>query len=142
MWASVNDNNKIVKILVEQEGIDITAKDNVYFSNLIFQNNIWNFFKLFETALMFASRDGYKEIVKILVEQAGIDINAKSIVYFNNLVFQNNIWNFFKLFWTALILASKNCHAEIVKILVEQEGIDINAKDSVYFNNLKFQNNI
>ena len=37
---------------------------------------------------------------------------------------------------------SKNGHTEIVKILVEQEGIDINAKDEVYFNNLIFQNNI
>ena len=38
-----------------------------------------------------ASRDGHTEIVKILVEQEGIDINAKSKVYFNNLIFQNNI---------------------------------------------------
>ena len=38
--------------------------------------------------------------------------------------------------------ASFNGHAEIVKILVEQEGIDINAKNEVYFNNLIFQNDI
>ena len=75
---------------------------------------------------MFASWNGHTETVKILVEQEGIDINAKDDVY---LEFQNNIWNFFKLFNTALICASKNGHTEIVKILVEQEGIDINAKN-------------
>ena len=63
-------------------------------------------------------------------------------VYFNNLVFQNNIRDFFKLFETALIWASQNGHTEIVKILVKQEGIDINAKNEIYFNNLKIQNNI
>ena len=53
---------------------------------------------------MFASQNGHREIVKILIEQEGIDINAKNnFVYFNNLIFQNNIWNFFKLFKTALI---------------------------------------
>ena len=54
------------------------------------------------------SGNGNIEIVKILVEQEGIDINAKNKIYFNNLVFQNNIWNFFKLFWTVLMWASIN----------------------------------
>ena len=40
---------------------------------------------------MFASEKGHTEVVKILVEQEGIDINAKNWVYFNNLLFQNNI---------------------------------------------------
>ena len=105
---------------------------------MIFRNNIWNFIKLFRTALIIASFNGHTKIVKILVKQEGIDINAKDNVCFNNLEFQNNIWNFFKIFQTALIWASKNGHSEIVKILVEQEGIDINAKNNVYFNNLIF----
>ena len=46
-----------------------------------------------------------------------------------NLIFQNHIWSFLKLFWTALIFASFYDNAEIVHLLVEQEGIDINAKD-------------
>ena len=84
---------------------------------------------------MIASGNGHTEIVKIIVKQEGIDINAKNNSYFNNLIFQNNIWNFFKLFWTALMWASFNGHIEIVKILVEQEGIDINAKNNAYFDN-------
>ena len=92
-------------------------EDKVYFNNLIFQNNIWNFFKLFETALIYASENGKNEIVKILVKHKKIDINAKNKVYFNNLKFQDNIWSFFKLLYTALIFASFNGYSEIVKIL-------------------------
>ena len=46
---------EIVKFYVKQEGIDINAKDNIYFNNFTFQNNIRNFFKLFRTALIWAS---------------------------------------------------------------------------------------
>ena len=49
MWASEKGHIEIVKILVEQEGIAINAKNDVYFNNLEFQNNIRNFFKLFKT---------------------------------------------------------------------------------------------
>ena len=45
----------------------------------MFENNIWNFFKLFNTVLIYASMKGYTEIVRILVEQEGIDINVKDI---------------------------------------------------------------
>ena len=91
---------------------------------------------------MIASANGHSEIVNILVEQTEIDINARTFIYFNNFGFQNNIRCFFKLFWPALIFASRYGKPEIVKILVEQDGIDINAKDIVYFNNLIFQNDI
>ena len=37
-----------------------------------------------------------------------------------------------KLLLTAFMIASANGHAEIVKILLEQKVIDINAKD-IYF---------
>ena len=55
--------------------------------------------------------------VKILVEQEAIDINAKTKFYFNNLVFKNNIWSFFKLFETALIIASKKATLKLLKFL-------------------------
>ena len=45
------------------------------------------------------------------------------------MLFQNRVWNFFKLLWTAVIYASKEGHTEIVIMLVEHEGIDTNAKD-------------
>ena len=77
---------------------------------------------------MKVSKKGHTGIVKILVEQEGIDINSKNEIYFNNFLFQNNIWNFFKLFKTALMKASSGGHTEIVKILVETEGVDLDAK--------------
>ena len=60
----------------------------------------------------------------------------------NRKILNYNIWNFIKLFKTALMIASQNGHTERVKILVAKEGININAKDKVYFNNFIFQNNI
>ena len=42
---------------------------------------------------------------------------------------QNNIWKLFKLFDTALILASYYGHTEIVKLLLEQEGIYIDLQN-------------
>ena len=74
-----------------------------------------------ETALIYASCHDHTEIVKILVEQEGININAKDKVYFNNFLFQNNIWSFFKLFWTALMMAFANGRTEIVEILKHVE---------------------
>ena len=50
-------------------------------------------------------------------------------IYYNYLIFQNNIWNCFKLLCKALIVASSKCYTKIVKLLLEQEGIDINAQD-------------
>ena len=51
-------NPELIKYILEQEGIDINTKNKVYLNNLIFQNNIWNFFKLFETTLIWASWNG------------------------------------------------------------------------------------
>ena len=39
------------------------------------------------------------------------------------------MWKIFKLFRTALLWASYSGHSEIVKLLIGQEGIDINAQD-------------
>ena len=95
---------------------------------------------MLKEVLFLSFREGNTEIVKILVEKEGNDINSKDRVYFNNFGFQNNIWSFFKLFETALILAYEYGHTEIVKILVEQEGIDINAKENeIHFNNCTYK---
>ena len=50
-------------------------------------------------------------------------------VYFDNFIFKSYNWNLFKLFETALILASFDGHTEIVRLLLAHEGIDVNAKD-------------
>ena len=48
----------------------------------MFQNNISNLYKLFETALMNASEKGFTTIVKLLLEQEGIDVNAICVFLF------------------------------------------------------------
>ena len=53
----------------------------------------------------------------------------KIIICFNHLIFQNDNWKSFKLYKTALINSSRNGNKEIIKILLEQDGNDINAKD-------------
>ena len=69
---------------------------NIYINYLILRNNIWNFFKLLQTALMYASDYGCTETVKMLVEQEGIDINAKYI-YLYLLLFISTISYFKKI---------------------------------------------
>ena len=64
MFAYQNDHTDIVKILVAKEGININAKDKVYLNDLIFQNEIWNFFKLCMTAIFWATAKGSTEIMK------------------------------------------------------------------------------
>ena len=46
--------------------------------------------------------------------------------------FQNNYWNLFKLLWTALMMASRYSHLEIVKMLLEQKGIDKGAAKNFF----------
>ena len=42
-------------------------------------NHHWNSFKLFATAIMHASVKGHAQIVKLLLGQKGIDVNAGNI---------------------------------------------------------------
>ena len=67
----------------------------VSINDFIFQNNYWNLFKLLLTALMMASHYNNPEIVKMLLEQNGIDINAKSICLFLLLFF--SVIRYFKI---------------------------------------------
>ena len=40
-----------------------------------------------------------------------------------------SIWNLFNFFDAPLIVATDKCQVEIVKLLLEQEGIDVNTKN-------------
>ena len=44
-------------------------------------------------------------------------------------MFQNHHWNLFILFDTALILASSRGHIEVVRLLVAQQEVDVNAQN-------------
>ena len=66
VYATESKNIELFNFIFSKEGIDINAKNKIYFNDFIFQNNIWGFLKLFKTALMFASEKGHTKIVKIL----------------------------------------------------------------------------
>ena len=51
----------------------------VYFSNFIFQYHHWKLFKLLNTALIWAFKEGHIKFVKLLLGRKGIDFNAKTI---------------------------------------------------------------
>ena len=44
-------------------------------------------------------------------------------------MFENDNYKFIKLLWTSFTKVSNKDYSETVKILLEQEGIDINVKD-------------
>ena len=48
-------------------------------------------------------------------------------------MFQNNYWNLIKLLYTALMLASRYDQAEVAKILLEQDEIDVNVMNIYLF---------
>ena len=44
-------------------------------------------------------------------------------------MFPNNIWSLFKIFQTAFIKAVQKSNVDIVKLIFEQGGVNINEKD-------------
>ena len=82
MIACRYGNIEIVKLLLEQEGIEINSKD-IYSLYLKFISliSIWNKFKLFFTAFLYACLNGHTEIASLLMEQEGIDEETKDYLF-------------------------------------------------------------
>ena len=95
------------------------------------------------------------KIVELLLRKEDIDINIRSILYhkhswyssltfFMVLKFWMILWNLFLIFnFTALICAIMNNRIEIVRLLLQQEGIGINMQDILnqnhsWYSNLSF----
>ena len=60
MWASIEGNTEIVRLLLERPEIDVNMQDKYGY-----------------TALIWASRYGREEIVKLLLERPEIDVNVQ-----------------------------------------------------------------
>jgi ankyrin repeat protein len=73
-----------------------------------------------DTALIWASANGYKEIVRMLLDREDIAVNTKNRSGYN-----------------ALIYASKNGHKETVRMLLDK-GADVNMRNVDGFNALMF----
>ena len=63
----------------------------IFFNNFRFQCNIGKLFEIFKIAFIRAAEFHQTEIVKFLIEQKRIDVNAK-FFYFENFLFQSDIW--------------------------------------------------
>ena len=94
--AAQEGHQDIVKFLLEK-GADVNAtmKDG-------------------RSALYKASKNGHTEVVRLLLEAADIEVNAKD----------NTVAS-------PLYMASQEGHTEVVTLLLEATDIDINAKDEV-----------
>ncbi len=111
------------------------------------ENEINNIFMMDITSLLWASKNGYIEIVKLLLDVEGIDVNMQTSNGYNSLLLasRNGFTEIVKLLlevddidvnmqdssgFTALILISKNGFTKIVKLLLEVDDIDVNMQDS------------
>ena len=73
-------------------------------------------FKLFETALYKASEKGHTEIVKLLLEQEGIDVNTRN-----------------KNSTSALLISIKGKYSEISELLLSHKGIIVTDENILTF---------
>lgn len=132
MWAAENDNVEVMEMLLGIPNFDSNAQDNDGWTalmraadcgrvnmmrmmlrgpdhkgvNVKSKHKGWN-------ALMLAAEYGHIEVVDILVNTLGIDVNAKD-----------------RDDRTALMRAACHGHAEILGILLRTVDIDANAKDN------------
>ena len=124
--SSMFGNREAVRRQLEQDGIDVNAKNSEGY-----------------TALILASSNGHKEIVEMLLEK-GADVNAKDKYNATALIKASsnghteivaklldagadvNAKNDYG--YTALIQASRNKHTEIVAMLLDNRA-DVNATD-------------
>ena len=126
LWASQRGNIEILKILLEAEGIDVNENLNIW-GEIDHHCNT--------PPLYSACKNGHLEAVKLLLNVKGIDVNKKS--YKNNgespldIAEEKNHNEIAQLLQFAgahhtIWWASKGGHTEVVKMLLEVDGMDVN----------------
>ncbi|KAI2503221.1 serine/threonine kinase [Fragilaria crotonensis] len=128
--ASNNGNEKVVRLLLNDEEVDVNFQDNdgataLYYAshngqvevvrallehdrvNVNIQDNDG------DTALLLASEKGHLEVVRALLNHDGVDVNLPDMDG-----------------KTALIVASEFGHFEVVCALLNHEGVNVNIQDN------------
>ncbi|KAH9126640.1 hypothetical protein AeMF1_002948, partial [Aphanomyces euteiches] len=98
-----NVDTEAVKTLLDS-GFDVNTHTTIQSTNREGKDNSWE-----GSALMYASRHGHTDMVRLLLAQDRIDVNAKQ-----------------SMGWSALILAAANGHGEIVQLLLNCDGFEVN----------------
>lgn len=103
---------EVVKSLIQNFQIDLNEKNDDIFKKFI----LWNFILFYETALFIASSKGYINIVQFLLNFQMTDINASN---------GNNV--------TPLMIACFHNEEEIVRLLCQDERINVDLLDILFF---------
>ena len=132
IWAAMNGQEAVVRLLIERDDVDINAKDRDGRTPLIFAvvNGHEAVARLLIerddvdinakdsigwTPLICAAKSGHEAVVRLLIERDDVDINARGGTYGQ----------------TPLIYAASYGHMAVVRLLIERDDVDINAKDSI-----------
>ena len=116
LWASEGGHTEIVRMLVGMEGVDVNKE------------------AFGSTPLCSACENGHLEVVKVLLNAQGIDINKHRPIFFAQ---ENNRIEIVQLLHNAGALhsidhsiqwAAREGHAQILKMFLEVEGVDVNAQ--------------
>ena len=84
-WASQNQKFKSLKMLLNDERIQINIKDNIIFLISKLFLFIWNMFNLFWNLFHWASQSDNLDIVKYLIDLPNLCINdkdSKGVIFF------------------------------------------------------------
>jgi ankyrin repeat protein len=133
LWAVENRNEDVVKLLLASSDVSVNLEDNYGWTPLLLaaQNGDSDIAKLLteknanyrgkvedqkhDQTLLVASERGFDDLVGLLVEREGIELNPKG---------SDGL--------SPLFLAVRNRHTEVVKLLVEKEGVDLNFQEPRY----------
>jgi hypothetical protein len=129
LWAVKGGHEKMVKLLLTQDDIEVNSKDKYNRAPLLWaaEGGHEKMVKLLLTQddievnskdkynqapLFWAAKNGHENIVKLLLARDDIDVNSKE-----------------SLSGTPLSSAAEKGHENIVKLLLAQDDTDVNSKD-------------
>ncbi|KAH9149854.1 hypothetical protein AeRB84_007204, partial [Aphanomyces euteiches] len=101
-----NGDAEAVKTLLDS-GFDVNTQTTIQSTDCEGKDNMEG------SVLMYASRHGHTDMVRLLLAQDRIDVNAKQK-------------GRMQMGWSSLILAAANGHGEIVQLLLNCDGIEVN----------------
>lgn len=156
MHAACNGHWEVVKVLLESGKVNVELKDQYSRSALMYAaigGNAQVFDALFSlgeldinerdfdgnTALIYACEDGFTEIVRLMLESGKVDINLARQASWNRPDISQGFCygdagygraeEEYRLGQTPIMFAATNGHLDVVKLLFDTDGIDLNWRD-------------